>query len=105
MKLLKYLAINGVFTASLYFGFIEEIGGALNLAYFMAWWAIIVSFCAYSDDAKELMQETGRPVPEWFDVVFDLCVVAVLVWYGAIATGLFYAIHIINLEHGYKDEN
>ncbi len=49
MKQIRYTLINGVFLSLLYFGFIEEVGGAYNVAMFFAWVTIAASVISIND--------------------------------------------------------
>jgi len=104
----RYFLINGIFAASIYFGLFLGIEGPTNLALFMGWvtgilgtaFLIILLLAGYAgiyDKFEESVSRTGSPlvVPFWFDLIFDLCVVAAFVWTGHYILTIFYIISII----------
>jgi len=96
MNLIKYVIVNGLFGASVYYGFFEGVEGALNIAYFYAWLCSIVSLLATEETVKALAEKGKKPsVPKWINAVFDISISCVFVWFGAWVTGLFYMIHLV----------
>lgn len=97
MHYLRWLLANGVFSACIYFGFIEGVDGAKNIALFLAWMTSIVSLFFYSDAVmKEIFKKQGALVNRTLDVIFDCCVLSVFLWYGYIVLSIFYFIQIIS---------
>ena len=102
MRILQWFLYNGIFAAFLYYGLVVGIEGAANIAYFIAWVSGLASFMVYNDEARETLLD--RAIPTWLDVSYDLCAVAIFLWYGAIATPIIYFIHILNMHYGYSDD-
>lgn len=101
MRLIRYIITNAAFAVCLWFGIIEGISGAANVALFIAWIAIVTSLFACSKDVIEKLAQRGRTVPMWIDQSFDLMVVAFLVWHGWWATAIGYVIHMGSLAVAY----
>ena len=98
-RILYWLAVNGVFAASLYLGLERGIEGAANVAQFMAWWSFAMAILAAfkSDKVVEAIREKPSSVPRWVDVTFDVAATLVLVWHAWWWTGLAYGIHCMVL--------
>ncbi len=93
-KILKYTLINIVFVAAIYYGFVEHVEGAERLALAIAWFIIICSWAALSDQVIELLSKNPPVIPRSIDITFDFLVCAAFIWFGAVWTGAFYLIHI-----------
>ena len=104
MRRLNWAAVNSAMLASLYFGVIEGINGAQNLAYFITWIAIPASFVAYNDEAKTAIQKNGRTVPRVVTVITFLMCISTFVWFDSIVTGIFLFVALLNTDWGYESE-
>ena len=100
-RLIKYTAFNGMFVAAMYFGFYEGHEGARNLAYFAAWFCIVISFILtgpFSEGCPDKLKLdiAAKHIKAWrnIDICFDIVVACVFVFYGGIVTGIFYILHI-----------
>jgi len=102
MRLFKYLTINCVFSALLYFGYIEEIEGAENVALFIAWVASIATLFSGDSTAADIKSGKLPLVPRQVAVLFDFGVVCVFVWFEAWWTGAMWLMHIVVLEGYYS---
>lgn len=98
MRTLKYLLVHGIFAVALYFGFIEGIAGAYNIAMFIAWFSIVVSWFAPMEKLAFANKSKKRAVPQWLNALTDLSVVTILAWHGAMITAGFYLIHFFLIE-------
>lgn len=92
MKTLRWFVINGAVACLAYFGFIQGLDGAANVAMVILWLTIALSpFVLMDKLADEL-----RSRPEWFkavDTVYDITMTVFLLWIGMMWTGVFYLIH------------
>lgn len=104
MKNIQWVLVNGAFAACLYFGYIEGVEGALRVAFFLAWFAIICSLPTASEEVRKKMRENGRTIPAWVSVPFDIAVTVVFVWFGAWVTGAFYVLHILLLHAAWNSK-
>ena len=95
MKAFRWALINGLFAACLYYGFIENIDGAYNVAMFLAWATVITSLFVSSDGVVKKMKDGGRSVTMGIDVLFDTVVILVFAWFGAWVTATGYFLHAI----------
>lgn len=95
MKALKWIACNGVFAALLYFGFYEQVEGALNVSLGIAWTASILSLFFLNDEVVASIRKKGFSVPYWVDFTFDLAVAGLLLWHGFFTTAIVYIIHMV----------
>lgn len=82
-----------------FFGFFEGVEWAKNIAYFIAWFFIVISFFLLSDEATKLiakeMKKNKLRMPVVVNNVFDLCVTLALIAAGAWVTGIFYIVHCL----------
>jgi len=102
----RYIVINGIFAACIYFGFFVGIEGAANVAVFMAWLtglAGLLMWVGITLDSLEhakgelidmLSRRDPSPVPFWFDATFDIIVVGAFIWSGYYWVTFFYIISI-----------
>jgi hypothetical protein len=103
---LRYFAINGLFVTCIYFGLFMGVEGAANVALFMGWVTGIMGTIlmlaiavdsrpsAEGDLIESLSRQDPSPIPFWFDLMFDLCVVFAFVWTGHYILTFFYVISI-----------
>jgi hypothetical protein len=98
-----YFVINGIFAYCTVMGLMYGVEGALNLSLFIAWAISLLSLAFLSDEfQKKVFEEQPKsPVPAWIDTGFDLFIIGMFVWYGAIFTAIAYSIHLI-LVLGYR---
>lgn len=104
MKLLRYIIFNGIFAYSIYEGLYNGNNGFENVAVFMGWFLSITSFIIIlfmqdpvleKIERKNLIEISQRSVPEWVDVLFDLCITISFVYKEYIALPMFYIIHML----------
>lgn len=92
MKAIRWALINGCFALALWFGFVEGVAGAKNVAMFLAWLsAVLGMFCA-TDAAVEELRKKPRSVPQGVNTALDVAVAIFLVWFGAWLTAIAYTI-------------
>ena len=104
IRVAYWLIINGAFAGLLYAGFILGSEGAENVALFFAWLNIILSFFMLSDDVAAAAIKRGRTVHKWVDVTCDTGFLIVLIWFGAWATGIFWALGLYIREMAYQEQ-
>ena len=97
-KKLIWISVNGLFLASLYLGFVVGVDGFYRTSMFVAWVTILLSPFILHDDVVSKMRERGRPMPNAINIAFDLIVVGIFVWFGAVVTGSFYLVHMFIQE-------
>lgn len=96
MKFIRWALINGAVAALAYFGFVQGVEGAANVAIVMLWLTIVISPLALS---KEMMAGL-RQMPMWYkavDTAYDISMTVFLLWIGMMWTGVFYLIHMLIL--------
>lgn len=101
MKSAKWVLINGLLGICLYFGYVEEVEGAKNIALFIAWLAIVSNILMFFIDSDKMvlqMKEEGRSVPSFISITYSLLVTGFLLWFGASVTGVFYFVKISIVE-------
>lgn len=99
IRFMKYLVLNGIIAALLWLGLVEGIQGAQNLGIFAIWVLSILSlFFGAEDVAKGVAAKGGFGAPYWFDVLWDLSVLSLLVWHGWYITGGAYVIHMLMIS-------
>jgi len=90
-----WFLMNGLFAAAVYLAYFQRVEGAERVAVFWAWANAVLSLGYCTDKAKALLKTKSRSVPKWIDISYDLCILAIFVWFGAIATGAAYLFHFI----------
>ena len=84
-----YGVVNGLFALMLLMGTIGGIEGAENVAVFIAWASLIVSFVCLSDEFQALLSASGGiVVPAWFHITLYGILLIVMVWNGWFATSI-----------------
>ncbi len=82
-RVFRWLAIQGAFGASAYFGIFRHIEWCDNIFVFISWLnAILLTFAVFADEVKKTMTDPGRPVPRWLSVTFDISVILSLAAVG-----------------------
>ena len=104
-RVFEWLLINGVLAIALYFGFVEGVEGAYNVAMLVTWFTIITSPFYFADEMIQKMRKKGRSVPKLISLAFDFSVLFFLAWHGAAATAGFYVIHMICFEGAWDKAN
>lgn len=101
-KILRWFASNAVFATLLYLGTVGGIAGAARVVVFASWVFMVVAFLAVKYNNKGITPA----VPYSVDVVFDLCIIATMVWNGWAITGVVYALHtlFISIEVAYQKD-
>jgi hypothetical protein len=93
---IKYVAINGAFAAALWFGIVEGVDGAANLAMAWAWFLAVVSLCVSDDAIAKTRNRFPTPaIPETINVAYDLAIIGFMFWHDWMVTGGSYALHMI----------
>ncbi len=98
---LRYFLVNGFFAYSIYAGMYLKQEGFLNVALFYAWFAIIMSFFLlnYKVIEKAAAQILSFPIPKWFDMSFDTCIMTAFIYFGYVSLPIMYFIHICICQH------
>ena len=97
-----WVVFNGVFAASLWYGQVEQVSGAWNVAVFIIWFSFVGSLCSVPETVRRAMQDKGPSVPVIVDALFDIAVVAFLVWFGHWWLATTYVVHSVLLQAAYK---
>jgi hypothetical protein len=103
MKKIKWVAINGLFAAGIYFGFYEGIEGAKNVTMLIAWATIVMSFSYLTDAVKESFKKSERSMPASVNVIYDLAVACAFAWFGAWVTAAFWLLHLVMQEAAWDE--
>jgi len=104
----RYIVVNTIFAACLYYGFFEQVEGAKNVALFMAWitglLGVLIMFGLFIDDLdnndnKGDLRETFARMPQSvipfpIDLAFDLALTCTFIWFGHYILALFYIVSI-----------
>lgn len=100
-RVIRYLILNIAFATSIYFGLYKGHENAANIAYFVAWFSIVISFLCGIKEVQIAMQKKYVKWIRHVDIVFDICVVLAFVYFGATVTGVFYMLHMLMIEVAY----
>lgn len=89
MNTIKYLLVNTVFAIVIYLGLFEGVEWAENVAYFLAWLKVVVSFFVLSDRVLEEMidQKSGTAPPLWLRRSINSGTIATFVFVGSWVLG------------------
>ena len=98
-SILLWIVCNGLFVTALIYGYVYEIHGAKNIALFMAWFTIVLSPFVLIEDVYKTLPNI---VPRWLNISYDVCVIAFMIWHGAIATAIFYIVHTFMVVVAYE---
>lgn len=98
MRAFKWLLVNSLFAASLWFGLVQGIEGFRNIGLFIAWLTIVTSVFFFTDAAQKHLREKGPSVPLLIDWLFDAAITGLFVWHGYWVTAIFYVVHVILLN-------
>jgi hypothetical protein len=93
MKTLKLmlwgLFLDGLWVATLYFGFVQGVEGAKNIGLFFTWFMIVAA--TFSITQEQIAKYRCNPTPVWlyrFGMLISGVVMLGLLWYGAFFTAL-----------------
>ena len=91
---MKWIAMNALMAAALWWGLVEGVAGAKNVGLAMVWWVVVCSLATTGTEfRKELAKKEMFPsVPRWIDGGFDIAIAVLLLWHGLMITGIAYAI-------------
>jgi hypothetical protein len=94
-RVLQWAIPNALFGVALYFGVVEGVQGAANIAQFFIWFTFAISFFCLSDDSVKRLRANGAStIPASLDLSFDLAALALLLWYGWIFSAIAWAVRI-----------
>jgi len=110
-KVLKYIIFNATFAIFIYYGLVLDNAGAANVAIFVGWITSLLGLLMLIPDIREtvisdkLEKKTLElsDVPRTFDLVLDISICILFVYYGYFLLSIIYLLHIIGLNL-YKDE-
>lgn len=98
MKTFKWFLVNGIFAGFLYLSYSLEIKQAENVLLFFAWINIMLSFLMLTEAMQKGLKKNGRSVPAIVNIIYDLSVTIIFIWFGAWFTGTFWLIHLFVQE-------
>lgn len=100
-KIAGYFTLNAIFGYSLYAGIFLGSGGFANVALFMAWTLAVISipllFRGFLDknELKKMMDGADYTTSQFFDVAFDVAIIAVMAYGGWFITAGAYVFHVL----------
>jgi hypothetical protein len=103
MRMIRWFLLNGAMLAALLLGFVGGVDGAKNVGLFIVWLCLPLSLVMQFKEVQIAMAKTGPPVPRWLEVLFDCAVIALLIWFGAWASGVAYTIHAALISAAYQE--
>lgn len=97
MNIIRYFIFNCAYLACLWYGAVEGVQGAYNVALFLSWVLICASAIVLSKDARSKCAEKtlNRMIPQWFDHLLDLTILGFMVWHGWIYTPIGWVFHMM----------
>lgn len=98
IRFMQYLVLNGIIAALLWLGLVEGIQGAQNLGIFAIWVLSILSLFFGTEGVTQAVAKKGFGAPYWFDVLFDLFIVGLLVWHSCYWSGSAYVVHMLMIS-------
>lgn len=97
-NVMAWVIPNTILWGCVYLGVFKGISGVDNIAVFMVWFMAVISLFLGTDKALKNYMEDKHPIPQWFDVSFDLTIVFMLLWSGYIWAGSAYVFHMFMLD-------
>jgi len=103
MKILKWSVFNSIFAVFIYFGFVQNVEGMKNIAYFIAWLDITSSMILLSKEGmsavrKIIYKQKHRAIPTQLRLFVSFLFIFTFVWFGAWITGFFLILSFIITE-------
>lgn len=97
---LRWTLQNSVFAALTYYGVVEHVEGAYNVALFIIWVMFIIAFAITMkmDDVVKSAKNYST-IPLWLDQLYDVCILAVWIWYGHEFFATLYLLHMFPLAY------
>lgn len=82
-RIFKWLVGNIGLGLALYFGLVQGIDGAANIAQFYIWFVFVISWYALDDNLLRNSRKQGpSPIPPWISQMVFLSFMALLIWYA-----------------------
>lgn len=101
--------INALFVICFYFGFVENVEGARNVALFYIWTiiAVVLTMAAYPDDEAKRIKKAKEPnvMPRSIHITIQFAVLIGLLWYGWWITAVFYVIAVAMIHKMWEDKD
>lgn len=96
-RITTWFVVNVSFMAALWFGHVEGVDGAKNLATFWTWFSFTITlfYFLYIDKIKKLLK---RPTPAWLSVLINVSITAFFVWHAYYITGFLWLIRLLVIE-------
>lgn len=99
MKVLKWLAVNGLMAGMIYLWLVQGVDGAGYVVRFVTWLSFVVTLVVFSAHLAGMRDESLTPsVPALVDVTYDVGVLLAFVWAGHIGLAVVYTITSV-LQH------
>lgn len=109
MKKFMPFIINALFVICFYFGFVENVEGARNLALFYIWTtiAVVLVTAAYPDEEAKRIEKAKQPnvMPRSIHITIHFAVLIGLLWYGWWITAVFYVIAVAMIHKMWEDKD
>ncbi|MCB8748351.1 hypothetical protein LHU53_15730 [Rhodoferax sp. U2-2l] len=107
-RVLQWAIPNALFGVALYFGVVEGVQGAANIAQFIIWFTFAISWVSLSDAfVRRVRAEGPSPIPASLGLSFDLAALALLLWYGWIFSAIALAVRtmlFLSIRHSAHHE-
>jgi hypothetical protein len=98
-----WILANGCLAGSLLYGFEFEHQGFKNIGLFLVWFAsIIVVIAALSEKISAEAQAKGYTFNAYVNYCYDIVVLMILIYYGAIFSAIVWGQHIFFQIHIYE---
>jgi hypothetical protein len=102
MRAVKWAVTNGLFLAVVYFGIVEGVQGARNVAVFFAWFAFAISLLGLSKEVRSDAFKRGPSVPLGVSAAVDFVALGIFLWHGWFVTGSAWLIHALLMYSAYE---
>ena len=103
-SLIRYIVTNGLFLWLLYYGWVTGSAGAHAVVAFFIVLAFFVSLLSLFEAVRVQMRNLKLPVPQGFDIVFDILIAIFLVWSGSWFLGTLWILHSFLLHSAIRSE-
>ena len=103
-KILRWMLINGVFAWLAIEGLVYQNQAAFNVVVFFIWVVVVsITLTWLVSSARDKLFDIEPSVPVELDMLYDLSIVGLLVWYGHYWYGIMYLWQMIILQNFYAE--
>lgn len=93
-RIARWVIVNGLFAALLYWGFVQGVQGASNLARFMIWASFILAFFKFTPPRQATLVDRYTVIPARLRVPYNIIITWALAWLGLFGLAAVYFLDV-----------